>query len=595
MTPAVSPAAQGNSGCGSLGKIIMVAVAVVAAVYTAGALAPAAASAGTGFGATMTTGASVLGGGASLSTGSAFAIGAASGAAGSIASQAAGNLLGMQDSFSWKGVALSALSAGVSGGLTTSSLLGGSSLDKLLLRSVAGNALTQGAGIVTGLQSSFDWRGVASSAAGTVAGQAAGKLLGDAVGASSGDPWAKEMLTRTGAGLAAGTVASIAQGGRISLQQVATDAFGNALGWSVAEASLPPASQRASADSKPDWLADMKAWRSVPGVQLAQNMTGAMITSQDDSASTLGITLPQTAPVLPEIVVRATKEEGWSNPFADPALSAAQWTVSNITSIARGTTVEQLASPNLDANAQLIRTTQGPSNGNILQKVWNSPDVQGAAQRSGVGALAAGAVQSLGEAWAGATGYNPVSNQYYSPLEQQQAMWGTVASIVPLGAGVKILGAEKAVFGNAGSAAPVAGAVDAAGETVTVFRVQGGTPPLASRQLITIDANGNPVISKTTLNVSVGDPVHAEYFLSKRPGADITSFDVPKWMGDFIEEQAIPQVGYRTNPANQGGLAPKLVDPTTPGRSYELPDVWAKWLEEVAVPGSGRVKKGGTP
>jgi filamentous hemagglutinin len=141
----------------------------------------------------------------------------------------------------------------------------------------------------------------------------------------------------------------------------------------------------------------------------------------------------------------------------------------------------------------------------------------------------------------------------------------------------------------------VAGAVDAAGETVTVFRVQGGTPPLASRQLITIDANGNPVISRTTLNISVGDPVHAEYFLSKRPGADITSFDVPKWMGDFIDEQAIPQAGYRTNPANQGGLAPKLVDPTTPGRAYELPDIWAKWLEEVAVPGSGKVTKGGNP
>lgn len=149
--------------------------------------------------------------------------------------------------------------------------------------------------------------------------------------------------------------------------------------------------------------------------------------------------------------------------------------------------------------------------------------------------------------------------------------------------------------GNAGSAAPVAGAVDAAGETVTVFRVQGGTLPHASRQLITIDANGNPVISKTTLSVSVGDPVHAEYFLSKRPGAHVTSFDVPRWMGDFIDGQAIPQFGYRTNPANQGGLAPKLVDPTTPGRSYELPDVWAKWLEEVAVPGSGRVKRGGTP
>lgn len=88
--------------------------------------------------------------------------------------------------------------------------------------------------------------------------------------------------------------------------------------------------------------------------------------------------------------------------------------------------------------------------------------------------------------------------------------------------------------------------------------------------------------------------MHAEY-LSKRPAADITSFDIPKWMSDYIDEQAIPQAGYRTNSANQGGLAPKLVDPTTAGRSYELPDVWARWLEEVAIPGSGKVTNGGTP
>lgn len=155
----------------------------------------------------------------------------------------------------------------------------------------------------------------------------------------------------------------------------------------------------------------------------------------------------------------------------------------------------------------------------------------------------------------------------------------------------------KSPIGNTAiDGVPAAGAAaNGAEPTVTVFRVQGGTPPLASRQLITIDANGNPVIRRTTLNVSIGDPAHAEYFLSNRPGADITSFDIPQWMGDFIDEQAVPQAGYRTNPANQGGLAPKVVDPTTPGRSYELPDIWAKWLQEVAVPGSGKVTKGGTP
>ncbi|TGO01965.1 hypothetical protein PN36_33030 [Candidatus Thiomargarita nelsonii] len=126
-------------------------------------------------------------------------------------------------------------------------------------------------------------------------------------------------------------------------------------------------------------------------------------------------------------------------------------------------------------------------------------------------------------------------------------------------------------------------------DCVTLFRVQGGTPPAASKNLIVIDANGNPRINKTTLNISTGDPKHAQYFLSKRPGAKITSFEIPKWMDEFIQSEAIPQVGYRTNPLNQGGLAPKVVDPSTPGRSYELPSIWADWLEEVAIKGSGKV------
>jgi hypothetical protein len=64
---------------------------------------------------------------------------------------------------------------------------------------------------------------------------------------------------------------------------------------------------------------------------------------------------------------------------------------------------------------------------------------------------------------------------------------------------------------------------------------------------------------------------------------------VPKWFDDFLAGEAIPQAGYRSNPLNQGGLAPKIVDPTTPGRSYELPEIWVKWLEEAAIEGSGKV------
>ncbi|MCY7338150.1 MAG: RHS repeat-associated core domain-containing protein, partial [Chamaesiphon sp.] len=129
----------------------------------------------------------------------------------------------------------------------------------------------------------------------------------------------------------------------------------------------------------------------------------------------------------------------------------------------------------------------------------------------------------------------------------------------------------------------------AAEETSTIFRVQGGTPPYASRNHISFDSDGNPLINKTTLNISIGDLKHAEYFLGKRPGARIFSFEIPKWMDEFIQSEAIPQLNYNSNPANQNKLAPKIVDETTPGRSYELPSIWAKWLEETAIKGSGKI------
>lgn len=101
--------------------------------------------------------------------------------------------------------------------------------------------------------------------------------------------------------------------------------------------------------------------------------------------------------------------------------------------------------------------------------------------------------------------------------------------------------------------------VPTSGDTVTVFRVQGGTPPQASRKVISIDVDGNPVIQDTTLNISIGDASHAAYFQTMRPNGTVTSFDIPKWMDEFIQENAIPQLGYRNNPLNQGGLAPKLL------------------------------------
>jgi hypothetical protein len=91
------------------------------------------------------------------------------------------------------------------------------------------------------------------------------------------------------------------------------------------------------------------------------------------------------------------------------------------------------------------------------------------------------------------------------------------------------------------------------------------------------------------LNVSVGTE-HAGYFQAIRgENSEIVRFNLPKWFHDFIHESTIKQFGYGSNPLNQGGTAPKIVDPTTPGLSYEFLAPWIKWIEEYAT--NGRVTK----
>jgi hypothetical protein len=156
--------------------VLMVVVAVVVTVYTAGAASTLLAG-GTlgGAGATMTAGMTVLGGGAAvgatatgvLSAGMAGLAGAAiGGAAGSIASQVAGLATGTIDKFSWKAVGQSALGSAVTAGV-------GSAINQ------AGIAVLQGAaewasagraaissGVNQVLHTDWNWQEVLASAAG---------------------------------------------------------------------------------------------------------------------------------------------------------------------------------------------------------------------------------------------------------------------------------------------------------------------------------------------------------------------------------------------------------------------------------------------
>lgn len=76
-----------------------------------------------------------------------------------------------------------------------------------------------------------------------------------------------------------------------------------------------------------------------------------------------------------------------------------------------------------------------------------------------------------------------------------------------------------------------------------------------------------------------GGADHAVYYLNKkRPDGTVIVFEVDAGLHKKIIERAIPQKpipGISRDPN-----APKIVDPTTPGTSLELPKMWELLLEK---------------
>ncbi|HEY8356841.1 MAG TPA: LysM peptidoglycan-binding domain-containing protein [Ramlibacter sp.] len=226
-TPNLPPPAQGG-GCGGVGQVLMLVVAVVVTIYTAGLLTPAVSGAATGFGATMAAGMGTLGAGTVASV----ATGVVAAGVGSVASQLVGLATGTIDKFSWKQVASAAIGGGIAAGLPASGAFaaGGTGV---VARAVAGNALSQGVAVAVGLQDSFSWVRVAASAVGAGLGHAAGPAVANAAGGGAFGDFASSLTT----GLVTGAAVHVMSGGRVSAHQVAVDAFGNALGQSLAASS----------------------------------------------------------------------------------------------------------------------------------------------------------------------------------------------------------------------------------------------------------------------------------------------------------------------------------------------------------------------
>ena len=178
-TPTPRPQASQSkkkNKCGIFGAILLAVVAIAVTVVTSGAILAATGAVQGGIGAGIT--ATLTGAGAS--TGALIGAGVVGGAVGSIVSQGVGVATGLQDKFSWKGVALAAIAGGVGPAVGGSKLINGinSGVVKAGVGAIASNAITQGIAVATGLQHQFNWTAVAAAGVGGVVGYEAGKLFG---------------------------------------------------------------------------------------------------------------------------------------------------------------------------------------------------------------------------------------------------------------------------------------------------------------------------------------------------------------------------------------------------------------------------------
>ncbi len=257
------------------GQVLMMAVAIVAAMY----LGPKVLSAvQTLIGKTVA--ATVI-------------AGAATGAAANVASQVVGIATGVQDKFNWKNVGASLISGGVGAGINGITGLDGGNVGKtvdlgdsifnnVIGKAVLASGITQGVNVVMGLQSSFNWKAVAGSAAGAEVGD----LVGESFQGNAGTFGARLMT-----GMAAGATAAAFRGGRVSVQQVAVDAFGQVLsgslayGISTSEESTPTtgdfarldgADYRSTAYELPNAGGGLRLGRMGYGLQVTAGVINAM-------------------------------------------------------------------------------------------------------------------------------------------------------------------------------------------------------------------------------------------------------------------------------------------------------------------------------
>ncbi|WP_207306761.1 LysM peptidoglycan-binding domain-containing protein [Xanthomonas oryzae] len=242
-----------ESGCGTLGMIIMVVVAIVVTIYTAGAAAGAM-GAVTASGATAASAGSFAAGVGTLAGSygaTAAVVGGAAGAfAGSVASQAVGSAMG-QTSFSWRNVAASTIAGGATAGL--GSVIGGAVTSPLLgamTTAAVGNVSNYAANKLVGNDASFSWRSVAASAVSAGITQQLAPTISNALGINA-DSYTRDIVSGITGGVVSAHVRQGMVGGAVNYQDVFVDAFGNALSSALGRVPAGAGTADAGRDSYP--------------------------------------------------------------------------------------------------------------------------------------------------------------------------------------------------------------------------------------------------------------------------------------------------------------------------------------------------------
>ncbi len=265
--PSPPPPPEADKGCGVIGLIIAIVVAVVVTVFTAGAAALAmgaiqGATLGTAtLGGIMAAGATALTGGIGIAAGMGLAAAGAAvvgGAAGALAGQVSLNVTGNQKGIDWKGVAIGGLAAGLGSGVgqyvnsagmfgqavaNTGNVTVGAGAQAAQMSKVgymavaaqgaANNVLGQGVNMALGVQSHFDWRGVA---VGAISGMV-GKAVGQALPKGFTDNALGKAAATFGTNIVVGAAGNAARGGSLgkNIGSIAINAVASTIGNAIVD------------------------------------------------------------------------------------------------------------------------------------------------------------------------------------------------------------------------------------------------------------------------------------------------------------------------------------------------------------------------